>query len=409
MDFPCVRPVEAFPIQYQGRTAICLRDPMGYAPQPLILGLGAYFLVSLMDGSSSVQDLAEAYANRFAQALPPEQIADLINSLEQGFFLRGSRFDQRVAAAQAEFAALPARAAAHAGLCYSSEPSALRAELAAFFDPPGGPGRAPGTVAGSPPAGLIVPHIDPRRGGVAYAHGYYQLMRRRPPDLFVILGTSHYGAGPQLFTATMKDYATPLGNVTTDREFIRRLAARYREGDLLADELLHRNEHSIEFQALFLAATLGILGYTVVPILVSSFHPMVLAGTSPGSDPRVASFLDALRSELAADGRRVCIIAGVDFAHVGRKFGDERAADEAFISWVRDEDHALIATIERGDPEAFFAAISKDGDRRRICGLAPMYTQLALLRAQPGRLLAYDVALEAATESAVSFASLVID
>ncbi len=61
----------------------------------------------------------------------------------------------------------------------------------------------------------------------------------------------------------------------TDADFIDRMSSHYR-GDLFADELLHRNEHSIEFQALFLKWALGNRDFTVVPILVSSFHEMVL-------------------------------------------------------------------------------------------------------------------------------------
>ena len=84
----------------------------------------------------------------------------------------------------------------------------------------------------------------PRRGGAAYAHAYAELLTRERPELVVILGTSHYGPGPQLFTGTRKDYATPLGVVRTDRGFVDRLAARYNEGALFEQELLHRNEHS---------------------------------------------------------------------------------------------------------------------------------------------------------------------
>ncbi len=237
---------------------------------------------------------------------------------------------------------------------------------------------------------MIAPHIDPRRGGPAYAHAYFELMGCEPPELFVILGTSHYGAGPELFTATLKDYATPLGAVETDRDLVRRLAARYSDGDLFADELLHRNEHSIEFQALFLAWALAAPAHDckVVPILVSSFHEMVAAGRVPSADPRVGSFIAALRAELAAESRSVCIIAGVDFAHVGRKFGDQQPADDKFVKWVEQEDRALIENIVRGDPEGFFRAIDRDKDRRRICGLAPMYTQLEMdLRGHQGQAL----------------------
>jgi AmmeMemoRadiSam system protein B len=408
VDKPKIRGVEAFPVQHQNQTMICLRDPMGFAPQPIVLAAAAYFLLTLFDGQHSLVDIQEAYAQRFGDILMSDKLGELIEALDRAFFLDSPAFAGRVAEVLSEFRASPTRAAVHAGLCYESEPAKLRSELAAYFDPPGGPGRSPKPEVAQVPAGLIAPHIDPRRGGVAYAHAYAELMGREPPDLFVILGTSHYGGGPQLFTATLKNYQTPLGTIETDRDFIGRLKERY-SGDLFAEELLHRNEHSIEFQALFLAWALGTRGFKVVPILVSSFHEMVRDGTTPANDERVRSFVDALSAEIAADGRRTCIIAGVDFAHVGKKFGDEKGVDDSFIDWVRREDLGLIEHIKRGDPSGFFGDILKDKDRRRICGLSPMYTQLELLSGRQGRLLRYDVALEPPTQSAVTFASLAID
>lgn len=388
---------------------VCLRDPLGLAPQPILLGMGGYFLITLFDGQRTLADIKEAYARQFGEVLAAGKLEELIEALDRAFYLHSENFARRRIAVNEEFKISGERPAVHAGLCYEGEPRLLREELAAFFDPPHGPGRSSARKDNAAPAGLIAPHIDPRRGGPAYAHAYFELMGCEPPELFVILGTSHYGAGPELFTATLKDYVTPLGAVETDRDLVRRLAARYSDGDLFADELLHRNEHSIEFQALFLAWALGTRGYKVVPILVSSFHEMVASGRVPSADPRVGSFIQALRDELAAESRSVCIIAGVDFAHVGRKFGDQRAADEAYVKWVEQEDRALIENIVHGDPEGFFRAIDKDKDSRRICGLAPMYTQLEVLRGRRGRLLKYDVALEPQTQSAVSFASLAID
>jgi AmmeMemoRadiSam system protein B len=407
-DKPKIRPVEAFPIEDRGNRLVCLRDPIGYAPQPIALGTGAYYLVSLFDGSRSLEEIARAFAARVGEQIEVDKLREFVDALDAAYYLDSPRLTARIDQARGEFHRSSTRPAVHAGLCYRSEPAALRAEIAAWFDPPNGPGRSNARKPGPTPAGIIAPHIDPRRGGVAYAHAYSELMGRDPPDLFVILGTSHYGAGPELFSATRKDYATPLGPVETDGDFIDRLSRLYC-GDLFADELLHRNEHSIEFQALFLAWALGTRGYKVVPILVSSFHQMVLSGAHPSRDPRVASFLDAIRAEIAAAGRRVCIIAGVDFAHVGKKFGDPFAADQKFTGELRTEDEALIDTIRCGDPDGFLGAIESVKDRRRICGLAPIYTLLELLKGHSARLLRYEVALEPQTESAVSFASLAID
>jgi len=408
MDKPKIRAVEAFPVQEEDQTFICLRDPSGLAPEGIMLGMGAYFIVTLFDGEMSLSEIQAAFSKRFGETIPIEKLDELIEALDRSYYLDSPTFHARAHRVREEFLASPERPAALAGFCYEKDPARLRLELARFFDPPDGPGRAPTATKPNPLAGLIAPHIDPRRGAAAYAHAYYELMSHEPPELVVILGTSHYGGGPELFTATRKNYATPLGAVETDRGFIDRLVARY-DGDLFADEELHRGEHSIEFQALFLAYALGARGYQIVPVLVSSFHEMVASGLEPARDPRVASFIDALRSELETERRRVLVLAGVDFAHVGKKFGDGFSADRVVAKRVEREDLELIEYIKRGDPAGFFADIVKDRDARRICGLAPMYTQLELLRGRSARLLKYGIAMEPQSESAVSFASLAID
>jgi len=409
MDKPKIRPVEAFPVEQKGQTLVCLRDPSALAPEPVLVGMGAYFLVTLFDGSNDLRDIQAAFTRRFGDLLPLEQLEQLIAALDSAGFLFSPAFTERERSVREQFHASPERATALAGLCYERDAVKLRAQLGAFFDPPEGPGRTPAANRDTALAGLIAPHIDPRRGAAAYAHAYAELLSHEPPELVVILGTSHYGAGPELFAATRKNYATPLGTLATDRDFVERLAERYSGGDLFADELLHRNEHSIEFQALFLAWALGTHGYQIVPILVTSFHQMVESGEVPADESRVASFLEAMRAELAAERRRVLIIAGVDFAHVGKKFGDSFAADQSVAERVTREDFALIENIKRGDSAGFFADVARDQDARRICGLAPMYTQLELLRGRPARLLKYGIAMEPETESAVSFASLAID
>jgi hypothetical protein len=410
MDKPKIRPVEAVPVEQQGQTYVLLRDSAGIAPEPILIGMGAYFLVTQMDGTNEKLDLQAAFTRRFGEILPSDQIFQLIEALDRAYFLESPRYAERVRSIAEEFEHNPQRPPALAGLAYEKDPVQLRQEIAGYFTRPGAPGDIPSPRTDQPGlSGLISPHIDPRRGGAAYAHAYAELLTRERPELIVIFGTSHSGMGRELFTATRKDYATPLGVVRTERDFLERLAARYSEGNLFEQELLHRNEHSIEFQALFLAWALGTTGYHVVPVLVGSFHEMVLSGETPAYDPRVRGFLDALRTELDDEQRRVLILSGVDFAHVGRKFGDSYSADEKIAEWVKREDLALIENIKRGDPDGFFADIVKDRDARKICGLSPMYTQLELLRDHPARLLMHDIAMEPQTHSAVSFASLAID
>jgi AmmeMemoRadiSam system protein B len=406
IEKPRIRPLEAFPVEHNGERMVCLRDPSGAAPEPIAIGIGAYYLITMFDGTRNLLDLQAAFARQFGEILPAEKLAELVTALDQGYFLDSPAYERRVRQMREEFAARPERPAAHAGLCYRDDPAALRIELGEYYTKVGSVQSDPDT---SGPIGLIAPHIDPRRGGAAYARAYAQLAAASArPELVIILGTSHYGAGPQLFTATLKDYATPLGAVRTDREFVERLQSRYRAGDLFADELLHRNEHSIEFQALFLAHALGVDNYRIVPILVSSFHQMLARGDRPSSERRVGEFIEALGAAIAAQRRHVLVIAGVDFGHIGRKFGDDFGVDDGKTAELRAADRRLIDHIERVDAAGFFGEIAQERDRWRICGLAPIYTQLELLGGRRARLLDYDIAMEPPTQSAVSFASLAI-
>src|SRR5262249_16377387 len=131
-------------------------------------------------------------------------------------------------------------------------------------------------------------------------------------DLFVIFGTAH-NPMRHLFSVTRKHFETPLGTVETDRQFVARLTANLAatpggsELNLAADELAHRQEHSIEFQTVFLQYLLGARRpLKIVPVLVGSFHEFVESGKQPSSAAPVAAFVSALEKTLAEHSGRVC-------------------------------------------------------------------------------------------------------
>ena len=183
------------------------------------------------------------------------------------------------------------------------------------------------------------------------------------------------------FAATLKPYDTPLGAAEVDRDFFEALQRRYPH-DLLASQCAHRSEHSIEFQAVMLRRLLGDQRpFTILPVLASFLHEAVWTGGAPEADRRVPRFLDALADCIAASERKVCVIAGVDLAHVGPRFGDAEPNTPAFLDRVAREDRKMLEPVIALDPGAFFESVAADGDSRRICGLSPIY---AFLRALPG-------------------------
>jgi AmmeMemoRadiSam system protein B len=406
-EHPRLRPVEAFPVEHEGERFLALRDPAGYAPSMVMLPGAVVEIVALFDGGHSIVDIQAELMRRHGEIVPRAEIEALIDGLDEHGFMDGPRFAERRAAIDGEFLASPIRPASHAGGAYAAEPDELRETMDGFFTHPEGPG--PIEWAAAPAggiAGALAPHIDFHRGGPAYAWAYRQLAERCDGDLFVIFGTCHAGM-PDPFALTRKDYATPFGPATVDREFVEALAARSGQ-DCFASELCHRGEHSIEFQAVFLRYLYeSRRDFTIVPILASFAHEALARGKGAEDDPRVPRFLEAVGETIAASGRRVTVIGGVDLAHMGPRFGDPARISADELRRIEGEDREMLGAVQSGDARAFFDAVARDGDRRRICGYSPIYATLRVLGRPRGDLLRY--AQWPDPEGVVTFASMTFE
>ena len=101
----------------------------------------------------------------------------------------------------------------------------------------------------------------------------------------------------------------------------------------------------------------------------------------------------------------VLIIAGVDMAHVGPKFGDPDPVDSNTISWIEQRDILTLSYAENIDAEGFYKSVEEEKDKRKICGLSSIYSLLNVIDADRGKVLSYDKAHEPDTGSVVTFAS----
>lgn len=165
----------------------------------------------------------------------------------------------------------------------------LRKQLDEIFDYKDGPGLPNTDTPTGRMIGLIAPHIDIRRGSTSYAKSYWELARECRARTFVILGITH-SETTRRFVLTKKDFDTPLGTVATDRELVERIAGLTGEQsgpgqgslDFFVDEFAHRNEHSIEFQAVFLQYLFGGReNFKIVPILCTAFHQYGSGAAAP--------------------------------------------------------------------------------------------------------------------------------
>jgi len=403
-DYPKLRLIEAFPAQ---DNLICLRDPLGFSDKMLLVPPNIYFICTLFDGKHAMIDIQAEYTRRFGDLLFSDKIKEIIEQLDQNLFLDSERFARAKAEAEEAFRTTPVRSAAHAGSAYESDPDKLRAQLDAYFTAEGGPGlpgsgRSDADRPDTDLIGLIAPHIDPRRGGLCYASSYAELFRSCSARTFVVFGISHMPT-EKPFVLCDKDFETPLGNVPADRDLIAALSNRCRT-DFTVDAFVHRQEHAVEFQALFLRY-LYTEDITIVPLLCSSLGPSLRTGHSPYEDPEVRDFIDALAETLAGGKREICLLAGVDLSHIGGRFGQSLQLSPELLKRVEEDDLNMMRIVLDLDAEGFADLIAGEKDRRNVCGVPALYTMLKVIDAHRARLLRYDQAPEEATQSVVSFVS----
>ncbi len=405
-ECPRLRPVEAFPAVVSGQEVLCLRDPQQYSEVVVYVPAQTASILGLFDGQHSLLDIQEAFARRFGSLLFREQLLQVIQSLDDHLLLDSPRFAAHRAKVEDDFRRSRSRTVMLAGKSYPLEAAALRQQLESTFTATEGPGATPPSPSAATLSGMVVPHIDFARGGPCYAWGYRELEGVPPVDRWVILGTVHAPIA-RAFALTRKDFETPLGMVETDREFVDHLLAAV-GNEYLEDELAHRAEHSIEFQAVFLRhRTPSAHPVRIVPILCGSLHQFVEDRRSPSEGREIEAFLAAVRDTMVRLGGRSLVLASADLAHVGPRFGDPHQITPGQLREVADADREMLAAVEAGDPEAFFQAVARDGDQRRICGLPPIYAALRALPGVRGRLLRYSQWPD--PQGAVTFAAIALD
>lgn len=396
--YPKIRPLETLPARVEGKNGIVLRDALGIAQESLFLPLELYFFIAHMDGTRDVVDLQAEYMRQFGDLFPSDQIREIITLVSDNYLLDDGRYRERREALEAEYLTGPDRPPSHAGSAYPDDPRELRRFLDDVLT------SDPAAEEGSEPDGLVIPHIDVRIGAPAYSQAFGLL--QEPEDrTFLILGVGHFSDSDSYQLCPL-DLRTPLGKTPIDRGVTERIEAAS-PFDLRSDPLAHRGEHSIEFPILFLQHLADkAAAFEVVPILCPSFHKALVDLQDPRADPSVSDFLEHLREIVLEEG--LFPVASVDFAHVGRRFGDAGGIDRSRLADVEIADRALLNKIVTIDPAGFFQEIAVDGNLRHVDATGAVYTLLSIAPWTEGALLAYHQNFEQETNSAVSFASLAL-
>ena len=197
-----------------------------------------------------------------------------------------------------------------------------------------------------------------------------------------------------------------------DDDFLDRLQNAWGH-DLFAGEFSHAGEHSIEFQAVYLRS-LGLAGEDAAPMVPD---PVRLAAQHGAVQPHrraTSSWWPAssrrCSDTMADDGRRITLIAAVDLAHMGPRFGDRLVGRHRRTRprFARPTS-ACSSSSCAPDADGYYADVMRDRDARRICGFTPIYLLTALMQAEQraGEVLRYTQWVDRDLSSSVTFCSAV--
>jgi AmmeMemoRadiSam system protein B len=378
-----------------------LRDTEGVTPKVATVPAPLIPIVARFTGAHTVAEIAALVSQELGTEVPVTVVEKLAKELDQALFLESARYKNERKKVEEEFTRSAVRAATHAGGAYHADPVKLRAYLEEDCIGVAGPKLVNGAVRG-----LVAPHIDPWRGKVGYGHAYGLLRAGLSPevDTFVLLGTSH-APMHEPFALCRKAFDTPFGAIEADGEAIDGLASSA-SFDAFTDVFNHKREHSLEFQAVFVRHLVGRRDVRIVPILCGIGESQ-RTGLCPEDDPRSDGFLRAVRKLIDERADRTVVIAGADLAHVGPRFGDPAPYDEISRDELKRTDRASLELAESVLHRDFFRQVQGDLEKRRVCGLGPIY---ALLRVLPsgckGSLAHYEQTIDPDEGSIVSHAAM---
>ncbi len=383
---PKLRDLEVHVVDQSGQRGVLLRDPLRLSERAIFLPMTLAPLLQLCDGTRDEAGLRASLAVRAGVQIGPTTLEQVLVQLDEALLLDNDRFARAYEAALRGFRTAAFRRPVLAGHSYPADPEALEAALRSYVAEALGIQQMLDAVDGGEVRGLISPHIDYQRGGSIYA-GVWQRAEDaiKEVELAIILGTDHIG-GAKL-TLTHQRYATPWGVLPTANDVVDRVARAVGPETAFGKELHHRVEHSIELAAVWLHFLLGDGQCSLVPVLCGGFESFIEGDANPAEDVDLAACLEVLKETVSS--RRTIIVAAGDLAHVGPAFGDGYGIDIVQKALLKTADEETLDLICAGDEEAFLEQIRAEGDRRRICGLPPIYLALDLLGDTQGAVTGY--------------------
>ncbi len=207
------------------------------------------------------------------------------------------------------------------------------------------------TPTGSSPQkafAVVAPHAGYIYSGAVAAESF---ARVHIPETVIILGPNHHGQGAPIAIST-QPWQMPLGQVPIDTSIATALLAACPH--IVADEVAHRCEHSLEVQVPFLQMRQPNLA--IVPIVISHI-----------SLPLCLEVGAAIATVIANAGKDILIVASSDMTHY-----EPRAA-------ANKKDHYALKKLADMDPAILYHSVLDYNIS--MCGIIPVTIALIAAKA----------------------------
>jgi AmmeMemoRadiSam system protein B len=205
---------------------------------------------------------------------------------------------------------------------------------------------------------IVVPHAGYIYSGKVAGEVYSSV---EIPDIVIIMGPNHTGAGVPVSIMNSGEWRTPLGDVKINEPLANEILKKSKAAQ--KDTKAHMNEHSIEVQLPFLQVIRK--NFSFVPIIFGEYDLENLKDTA-----------GAIAASIK--GREVLIIASTDLTH----YEDAGSA--------KKKDGLVLHAIETLDADGLAKDVSENSIS--MCGWMPVYvaiTAAKLSGAKQGKIIRY--------------------
>ena len=428
---PHIRPtVVGMPVGVQTpqgqQVMLALSDRAQITEGQMLTSMLAQFMLSQMDGSNSVADVASKAAalaktqNVPADALPhinASNVQVLVSQLDGAGLLMGPVFEEKLAQLRADYDKSPvlppsSTAALADGLVVQElgenatdekkaelGPDRLRAFLSKSMDEVMAKVEDPSFDV-LPPA-VLAPQMDYFRAAAGYAHVYGRMRVADRPDRVIILGANNFGFGTGIVGCD-KGFSTPLGTVQRDEAFAKALEGALGDtatAQLYQDRYDHEREQSIELQIPWLQVVFGDDAGNAPKVFAALVHdPSLNNGESyDGKGLAFLPFVEALKKAIAQVGGRTLVICSANCSHVGASFGDrvplvgDAPETQQFREKILQNDKEMLGLVEQAKAQELVASMAWQKNPTRWKSVGPIAATLLATDAKKVRLLNYMV------------------